>query len=97
MTADNQVRRHRDHLIGEATILLRAIEQLAAGQDPFTDVHVLVQAVKRGYLDAPHLVGNPVAKGTIQTAIIDGACVAIDPQSGRPLSESDRLSSLKSD
>lgn len=97
MTADDQVRRHRDHLIGEATILLRAIEQLAAGQDPFTDVHVLVQAVKRGYLDAPHLVGNPVAKGTIQTAIIDGACVAIDPQSGRPLSESDRLSSLKSD
>ncbi len=97
MTRDDKVRRWRDHLLREAQVLLRAIEQLGEGDDPLTDPDVLAQAVQKGYLDAPHLVGSDVALGRIQTAIIDGACVAIDPGSGRPYSEEKRLQLLQSD
>ncbi|MCL4426421.1 MAG: cobalamin B12-binding domain-containing protein [Firmicutes bacterium] len=62
--------------------------------DPLTHPLVLARAVKIGLLDAPHLVGNPAANGQVVTRIVDGACYAVDPETGRPLPEEERLANL---
>ena len=72
-------------------MLLEAIAQLApAGVDPFTDAGTLAQAVSLGLLDAPHLRGNAAACGKIVTRMIGGACLAVDPETGKPLREAER-------
>jgi len=74
---------------------LQGIRSLASGttRDPLTDPLTLTKAVTSGILDAPHLKNNPFARGTIQTRIMDGACVVTD-SGGNPISESDRLHQL---
>jgi len=102
MTRDEGVRRRRDRLIQEAWTLLRAIESLhetrrgqgEVGDDPFTDPVTLALAVKVGLLDAPHLQGNPSACGKVVTSIVDGACVAVDPVTRKPVSEEARVASI---
>jgi hypothetical protein len=78
-------------------VTLRAIRALAEPNvdDPLTDPATLARAVTAGVLDAPHLRNNPFARGEI-VARIDarGACVAVDPATGRPISEEERLASL---
>ena len=56
-----------------------------------TNPRVLSYAIKVGLLDAPHLIGNPAACGQIRTAMIGGACVTIDPESGGVLPEAQRV------
>lgn len=51
--------------------------------------------MKLGILDAPHLLGNPVACGRTVTRMIDGACRAVDPATGAPLTERQRLEWLE--
>jgi len=60
------------------------------GEDPFTDPVTLAMAIKTGLLDAPHLRGNPHACGRIETAMVGGACLAIDPDTRKPLAEEAR-------
>ena len=98
MGLDTNVQRRTEELLGEARILIDAIEALdPEAEDPLSDTDVLVQAVRLGYLDAPHLAGNPEARGAIQTQIIDGACQAVDPATGHQLSEKDRLAMIEDD
>lgn len=96
MTADPLVQRRRDELVREARITLEAITKLAGPNisDPWADPTTLARAVTVGILDAPHLKGSPIAKGQIVTRIIDGMCVAVDPQTGKPISEAERLARL---
>lgn len=62
---------------------------------PLTDPSTLARAVTTGVLDAPHLRNNPFARGQIVTHIDRrGACVAVDPVTGRSLSEEERIASL---
>jgi hypothetical protein len=93
MTRDPAVLARRDELVEEAAVLLDGIRQLApeGTPDPFTDPVTLERAIGTGLLDAPHLRGHRVARGTLKTQIIDGACRAIDPTTGRPLSERERV------
>jgi len=93
LTADPQVQARKEELIAEAELTLEAIRELAGPEieDPWTDPATLARAVKVGILDSPHLQGHLLAKGTIVTAIVDGASVAIDPQTRKPLSERERL------
>ncbi|MGI6621244.1 MAG: methionine synthase [Bacillota bacterium] len=56
-----------------------------------TNPRVLSYAIKIGLLDAPHLQGNPAACGRIRAAMVGGACVAIDPESGKVLPEIERV------
>jgi hypothetical protein len=86
----------------EARVTLEAIQNLEsrstdAGQpDPLSDATTLAGAVKIGILDAPQLKGNPFARGRIVTRIdARGACVAVDPLEGGPLSEEERISHLR--
>ncbi len=95
MTADPQVQRRKEELIGEAQVTLQAIQAIGAGSpDPLADPAVLARAVTMGILDAPHLRNNRFARGQINTRIISGASMVID-EAGRPISESERLHQLR--
>jgi hypothetical protein len=86
----------KEELIEETKYLLQSIKELSSGEveDPWTDPNNLAQAVKIGLLDAPHLCGNPYAAGKVITQLKDGASVAVDPESGKTLSERERISRL---
>jgi len=92
-TKDETVRARRDELLDETRFLLDRIKEIAApgAEDPWTDSRSLARAVKAGILDAPHLMGNPVACGKTVSRMIDGACWAVDPTKGHPLAERQRL------
>jgi len=97
MTADPAVQARKEELVREAQVTLAAIRSLAGPgvDDPFTDPVALARAVTVGVLDAPHLHSNPFARGQIVTRIDRrGACVAVDPETGRALSEEERLERL---
>jgi len=97
MTADPAVQERKEELVREAQVTLQAIRELAGPDvaDPFTDPATLARAVTTGVLDAPHLRNNPFARGQIVTRIDPrGACVAVDPATGRTLSEQERIEML---
>jgi len=96
MLNDPKLRDRKDVLVKEVKYLLQAIKDLSSGkeEDPWTDPKTLSQAVQTGLLDAPHLAGRPQAAGKIVTRIVDGACYAIDPQTGNPMSEKERISRI---
>ncbi|OFW65686.1 MAG: hypothetical protein A2Z12_06765 [Actinobacteria bacterium RBG_16_68_21] len=90
--ADDRVAARRSHLMQEAGELLDAIEDrfpAAMAGDPAA----LAAAVRTGHLDAPYLAGSGVAPGGTVT-VVDGGCDAVDPASGRVLSERHRLAEL---
>lgn len=96
VTLDPIVQERKEELLAEARVLLEAIRDLAPPgvADPWTDPATLTRAVETGLLDAPHLVGNPVARGELATRIIGGACLAVDPVTAAPLSEKQRVARL---
>ena len=97
MTADPAVLQRKEELMREARVTLRAIRALAEPDvaDPFTDPTTLAWAVTAGVLDAPHLCNNPFARGQVVTKIDQrGACIAVDPATGQPLPEEERLAGL---
>lgn len=97
MTADPRVQERKAELIAEARLTLDAICALAGPgvTDPLTDPATLARAVAVGVLDAPQLKNNHFAPGQIVTRIDGrGACLAVDPNTGRPLSERERLARL---
>jgi hypothetical protein len=97
MTADPAVQERKDELVREAQITLDAIRGLAVPDvsDPLTRPATLTKTVTTGIMDAPHLRGNPFARGKVVTSVDRrGACVAVDPVTGRAHSEEDRIASL---
>ncbi|MHA1742600.1 MAG: methionine synthase, partial [Candidatus Thorarchaeota archaeon] len=96
---DKAVWQRKEELIREARLLVRAIASLADSDvaDPLTDPKTYVRAVKLGLLDAPHLRNNSIARGELKTRMIDGACVAVDPDTGEPITEEMRLEMLDFD
>ena len=97
MKFDPRIRIRVEELMNEATHTLDAIRSLAPSQvqDPFTHPATLNQAVTTGILDAPHLKNNPFACGKIVTGIDKrGASVTINPRTGDPISEEERLAEL---
>ncbi len=92
MTADVRVLARKAALLADAAVLLEAIDGLApAGRDAFTDADTLARAVEVGLLDAPHLRGNAAGCGKVVTRMVGGACVAIDPETGTPVPEVERV------
>ena len=97
MTADPAVQQRREELAREAQATLEAIRALASTDtaDALTDPATLTRAVTTGVLDAPHLLNNLFARGEIVTRIDSrGACVAVEPSTGHPVSEGERIASL---
>ncbi|MCL4860186.1 MAG: cobalamin-dependent protein [Caldilineaceae bacterium] len=98
MTQDPAVQARKGELVAEASVTLDAIAGLAGPgvADPLTDASTLARAVQLGLLDAPHLRNNRYAAGQVVTRIdTRGACVAIDPESGRSLCEAERITQIK--
>jgi len=77
-------------------VLIAAIRLLGddSSKDPLLDSITYVRAVRKGVLDAPHLRNNPIAKGLLRTKMIDGTCLAINPNTGNPIDEITRLEQL---
>ena len=92
MLDDPRIQKRKEHLIQQAAITIRAIQNLNADpkKDPLIDAGVLTRAVNSGILDAPQLCSNEFARGTVKTAIIDGACEVVDEE-GNPQTEEERL------
>jgi len=93
---DPNVKARRDELISEAAYLIAFIrdEYSDRSDDPLTDASVLSDCIKRGILDAPHIVKGGQFLGTLQTRVKDGKCLAWDVKSGRAISERERLELL---
>ncbi len=97
MLSDPRLLARTAELCDEARTTLEAIRRLARTgvSDPLTDPDTLALAVTAGILDAPHLRNNRFGRGQVVTRIDSrGACVAIDPENGRPLTEAERIARL---
>ncbi|MFX1563817.1 MAG: methionine synthase, partial [Promethearchaeota archaeon] len=92
---DPQIIARKEQLVSEASLLLRVLAQLPEDKTPHPLLNPTTYklAIKRGILDAPGLKGNPLARGRLQTQMIEGACYAVD-ENGEILSESTRLEEL---
>lgn len=98
MRADPVVQQRKEELVREVGATVDAIRALAGPDvaDPLTDAATLARAVRTGLLDAPQLRDNAFARGDVRARIDQrGACVAVEPGTGRPLSESDRIAGLE--
>ncbi|MHB1295003.1 MAG: cobalamin B12-binding domain-containing protein [Anaerolineae bacterium] len=98
LTADPVIAARRTELVHEATVTIEAIKSLAPTNvsNPLVDPGTLTRAVTSGILDAPHLRNNPYARGTAATRIdARGACVSVQPETGHPISEEERLQALR--
>jgi len=93
---DKEVLMRKNELVQEAQLLIATIRSLGdeSSMDPLIEPVTYVRAVRRGVLDAPHLRNNPIAKGLLRTKMIDGACLAINPDTGNPIKEITRLGQL---
>jgi hypothetical protein len=93
---DPLVKKRRDELMAEAGYLLDYIrtEYSAMSDDPLADPKVLSDCIIRGILDAPHIVKGGKFRGTLQTRIINGKCLAWDSKFKRAINERERLETL---
>lgn len=96
-TADPRVQERKRELLDEASVLLAFIREQYddVSADPWGDAAVLTDCIKRGILDAPHIVKQGEFKGNLNTRIHDGKCLAYDSSAGRFLSEAARLGRIR--
>jgi len=94
--SDMRVKERREELLSETAYLLDFIrdEYSAVSDDPLADAAVLSDCIKRGILDAPHIVKGGEFRGTLQTRVKDGKCLAWDGKNGRVIDEKTRLEML---
>jgi hypothetical protein len=94
---DPKVIERRDELIREAKYLLDFIkeEYSKKSKDPLADAAVIADCIKRGLLDAPHIVKKGDFKGNLKTRVKDGKCLAWDMNAGCAIDEKTRLEGLK--
>jgi methylmalonyl-CoA mutase cobalamin-binding subunit len=98
LTQSANIQQRVDELVQEAGVLINRIGEIGEGrmEDPLNSPEVLAEAVKIGLMDAPQLVSNPYGRGQVSTLIDPrGACVAVDPETGEPLNEADRIQRLQ--
>jgi hypothetical protein len=95
MLSDPKIKTRANWIVQQANLTLQAIHQLSNNRhkDALTDPSTLAKAVTKGILDAPQLKNNPFARGKIETRIVKGACVPVNP-AGKPISEKYRLDEL---
>jgi methylmalonyl-CoA mutase cobalamin-binding subunit len=93
LTGSDIVMKRKNELKSEAKILLDALKQSGRSysDDPLADPVVISGAIKSGLLDAPHFQGNPNLCGKVITKIINGACFAVDGNSGVKVTEAERI------
>lgn len=90
---DLKVQSRKRELIIEAEYLIKFIEKLYEdkSEDPLADAVVLTDCIKKGILDAPHILKNDKYTGTLNTRVYEGKCLAYDPKERCFLNEKQRL------
>jgi hypothetical protein len=92
---DEQIQTRKGELISEAKVLLNFIEERFVGYDnPLANPEVIAHSIKNGYLDAVHIIKNEKFRGRLATRFEDGKCVAFDKETGKNLTEAERLQKL---
>jgi len=93
---DERIAERKQQLIAEANVFLEFIQnKYSSDSDPLSSADVLADIVRKGYLDAAHIVKNEKFCGDLCTTFVDGACVAFDKETKQLLSESERLARLE--
>jgi len=93
---DPAVLQRKNELVQEAKYLLEFIQsEYSWVEDPLTNPEVLVDCIKKGYIDAVHILKNDKFKGDLKTKIVDGKCCAYDPDCNRVMTEEERLNRRK--
>jgi hypothetical protein len=93
---DESIRRRKEELISEANYLISFIKnEYDSFEDPISTPYVLCDCIYKGYIDAVHIKKNERFVGDLKTKILNGCCVAVEPESGKILSEEERLHRLK--
>lgn len=96
MEKDAKIQERKNELIREAKTLIDFIyNEYSYSDDPLIDSEVLADCVKKGYLDAVHIVKGNKFKGNLSTKFIDGKCFAFDKATHKVLTETERLNILK--
>lgn len=86
----------KEELLSEAKVIIDFIlEEYKDYEDPLGNVDVLCDCIRSGYIDAVHILKNDKYKGNLKTTIVDGKCLAIDPETGKIIDEKERLAKLK--
>ncbi len=91
---NKKINKRKEEIKKDARLLLETINSLGDNIDPLTDPNTLFMAVKTGLLDAENLKGFAPGKGEIKTAIIDGTVRCIDKDTGKIMSEKERIAQL---
>ena len=95
LTKNKEILNRKVELISEARELINFIKnEYRKYEDPIGNFNVLSDCIRKGYIDAVHIVKNYKFTGNLKTKIIDGKCVAVD-LNDVPVSECIRLKELK--
>ena len=90
-----EIQRRKKELLNEAKILIDFIyQEYKDYDDPLINSFVLADIVKKGYLDAPHILKEGKFKGDLRTTIVNGKCIAVD-EDNEPINEITRIRKLK--
>lgn len=93
---DFRIQERKHELIKEAYVLLDFIKEEYSGyEDPIANTEVLCDCIRKGYIDAVHIMKNEKYKGDLKTIVKDGMCLAINPETGEVMGEAKRLQRLK--
>lgn len=85
----------KEELLKEAKVLIDFLcNHYSAYEDPLSNPDVLADAVKKGYLDAVHIVKGDKFKGNLSTTFEQGKCIACDKETKERLCEMERLARL---
>ena len=92
---DERIKARKEELIREAGVLLDFLQnRFSSYSDPLANPEVLAESIKRGYLDAVHILKNQKFRGKLTTRLHEGMWVAYDTKNNRAVSEAERLNAL---
>lgn len=96
MEKDDRITARKEQLVSEANVLLDFVRnKYSYDPDPLMNPNILADVVKKGYMDAVHIVKGDKFKGDLHTTFVDGACVAFDRETNKVLNEAARLAHLE--
>lgn len=89
---DPAILERKEQLISEARVVIDFIyNKYSYDPDPLMNSEILADLVKKGYMDAVHILKGTKFKGNLTTDFVDGKCVAINKETREMLDEATRL------
>lgn len=96
ITHNENIINRKNYLIKEANYLIDFIKDYYSEYtDPLANSFVLADAIKRGIIDAPHILKNEKFRGILDTIVINGKNVAYSKEYKREINEEERISLLR--